>query len=205
MDIPHQESRKNCCVVGCNSTCTIAHGTKYYIVPSEPYEAEYCATWVRLVRPYSRSSYQLQLLQLLQELWQLWGCGFKLRSVGFNMSLKNTVLFRAGAPAKETFKDEEQSFVYKGNKIPEDIDWTGNTGRHQALASGAFIVILPAAEYLLLAEAAEAAPVAELRETSLPRLSKRTEAETRRLRGVSLYGATPSSALLFKNSALKIR
>ncbi|KAG0431823.1 hypothetical protein HPB47_021435 [Ixodes persulcatus] len=64
------------------------------------------------------------------------------------------------------------------------------------------------AEYLLLAEAAEAAPVAtvaELRETSLPRLSKRTEAETRRLRGVFSYGATPSSALLFKNSALEIR
>ncbi|KAM7286335.1 hypothetical protein ISCGN_033219 [Ixodes scapularis] len=51
MTIPHQESRNNCCVVG-----KIAHGTKYYwyyIVPSKPYEAEYCATWVRLVRPYS--------------------------------------------------------------------------------------------------------------------------------------------------------
>ncbi|KAM7304633.1 hypothetical protein ISCGN_014533 [Ixodes scapularis] len=53
MAIPHQESRNNCCVVGCNSTSKIAHGTKYYIVPSEPYEAEYCAIWVRLVRPYS--------------------------------------------------------------------------------------------------------------------------------------------------------
>ncbi|KAM7313236.1 hypothetical protein ISCGN_003114 [Ixodes scapularis] len=48
MAIPHPESRNNCCVVG-----KIARGTKYYIVPSKPYEAVYCATWVRLVRPYS--------------------------------------------------------------------------------------------------------------------------------------------------------
>ncbi|KAG0414361.1 hypothetical protein HPB47_008490, partial [Ixodes persulcatus] len=52
MAIPHQESCNNCCVVGCNSTCKVAYGTMYYIVPSKPYEAEYCATWVRLVRPY---------------------------------------------------------------------------------------------------------------------------------------------------------
>ncbi|KAG0415600.1 hypothetical protein HPB47_007216 [Ixodes persulcatus] len=31
-----------------DDTCKIAHGTKYYIVPSKPYEAEYRATWVRL-------------------------------------------------------------------------------------------------------------------------------------------------------------
>lgn len=47
-------------------------------------------------------------------------------------------------------------------------------GRKQRLVAHAR---LPAAEYLLLAEVA---PVAELRETRLPRLSKRTEAETRR-------------------------
>ncbi|KAG0444059.1 hypothetical protein HPB47_014230 [Ixodes persulcatus] len=52
MAIPHKESRNNCCVVGCNSTCKVAYGTKYYIVSSKPYEAEYCATWVRLVRPH---------------------------------------------------------------------------------------------------------------------------------------------------------
>ncbi|KAG0433608.1 hypothetical protein HPB47_019791 [Ixodes persulcatus] len=48
---------------------------------------------------------------------------------------------------------------------------------------------LPAAEYLLLAEVA---PVAELREDE--------PSASRRLRGVSSYGATPSSALLSRES-----
>ncbi|KAG0410602.1 hypothetical protein HPB47_012278, partial [Ixodes persulcatus] len=50
----------------------------------------------------------------------------------------------------------------------------------RALTSRLLRSVVSSAEYLLLAEAAEAAPVAELRETTLPRLSKRTEAEARR-------------------------
>ncbi|KAG0428971.1 hypothetical protein HPB47_024095 [Ixodes persulcatus] len=125
MAIPHQESRNNCCVVGCNSTCKIAHRTKYYIVPSKPYEAEYCATWVRLVRPYGESILRKERLPVCQVsgVEEIIQASEKLSTAQCFSQVQDSVDYQCGIPAIQPALDVNDRIYGGRTAVPGSWPW----------------------------------------------------------------------------------